>query len=242
MRERLQKLISQAGLASRRAAETMITEGRVKVNGKVVSELGQKADLTRDTIIVDGKKIEREPLQYFLFNKPKGGITTLSDPEGRTTVLEYFKKEKVRLYPVGRLDLNTEGLLLLTNDGDLTNRLEHPSSEVEKEYEIKIKGRVPDKMLTAFREGVPLEDGITAPAKVSEAVFDVKTGLSTIVLTIHEGRNRQVRRMCEHFGFRVHNLKRTRYATLTLQGVKRGSYRALTANEISDLKAQVTHA
>ena len=156
MRERLQKLISQAGLASRRAAETMITEGRVKVNGKVVSELGQKADLTRDTIIVDGKKIEREPLQYFLFNKPKGVITTLSDPEGRTTVLEYFKKEKVRLYPVGRLDLNTEGLLLLTNDGDLTNRLEHPSSEVEKEYEIKIKGRVPDKMLTAFREGVPL--------------------------------------------------------------------------------------
>ena len=158
MRERLQKLISQAGLASRRAAETMITEGRVKVNGKVVTELGQKADLTRDTVIVDGKKIEREPLQYFLFNKPKGVITTLSDPEGRTTVLEYFKKEKVRLYPVGRLDLNTEGLLLLTNDGDLTNRLEHPSSEVEKEYEIKIKGRSVCISFNAFNQAEKLKE------------------------------------------------------------------------------------
>lgn len=237
MKERLQKLISGAGLASRRKAEEWILEGRVRVNGKVVTELGSKADGRRDKITVNGKALVMPEPVYYLLNKPKGVVTTLSDPQGRRTIMEYLQKIRVRVYPIGRLDLNTEGLLLLTNDGALTHGLEHPSSEVEKEYEIRIKSPVSDRVLQAFRDGVRLADGMTAPATVETTGFDVKTGLTTLYVTIHEGRNRQIRRMCEHFGLRVHNLKRVRYAGLTLQGVKRGSYRKLTPTEVEELYA-----
>ncbi|MCI5836778.1 MAG: rRNA pseudouridine synthase [Veillonellaceae bacterium] len=240
MKERLQKLISRAGLASRRQAEEWITAGRVTVNGKAVTELGTKADPERDTIRVDGKPLPQEAAVYYALFKPKGVLSTLRDPEGRTTVVDYLRGIKERVYPVGRLDYNTEGLLLLTNDGKLANLLAHPSSEIEKEYEVKIKGQIPPSMLETFRNGVPLEDGVTAPAQAA-AQFDVRTGITTVQLVIHEGRNRQVRRMCEHFGYRVHSLKRVRYAFLTLQGLKRGSYRKLTEAEVQQLYAQATN-
>ncbi len=237
MKERLQKLISAAGIVSRRKAEEWIAEGRVRVNGKVVNELGSKADGRRDKITVDGKPLVMPEPVYYLFNKPKGVLTTLADPQQRRTIMDYLGRIRERIYPVGRLDLNTEGLLLLTNDGTLTHGLEHPSSEVEKEYEIRIKAPVGERILQAFRDGVALADGMTAPATVEAAEWDAKTGTTTIYLTIHEGRNRQIRRMCEHFGLRVHNLKRVRYAGLTLQGVKRGSYRKLTPTEVEELYA-----
>lgn len=235
MKERIQKLISAAGVASRRKAEEWIAEGRVRVNGKVVTELGSKADPRRDTITLDGKPLIMPEPAYYLLNKPKGVVTTLSDPQHRRTIIDYLRGVRERVYPIGRLDLNTEGLLLLTNDGTLTHGLEHPSSEVEKEYEIRIKSPVGDRILQAFRDGIALTDGMTAPAEVETAGFDHKTGITTIYMTIHEGRNRQIRRMCEYFGLRVHNLKRIRYADLTLQGVKRGSYRKLTPNEVEAL-------
>lgn len=240
MKERLQKLISGAGLASRRQAEKWITEGRVFVNGKAVTELGAKADPERDTIRVDGQLLTKAAEVYYALYKPKGVLSTLRDPEGRPTVVDYVRGIAERIYPIGRLDYNTEGLLLLTNDGKLANLLAHPSSEIEKEYEVKIKGQLPPSVLEAFRNGVPLEDGMTAPAQAA-AHFDVKTGITTLQLVIHEGRNRQVRRMCEHFGYRVHNLKRARYAFLTLQGLKRGSYRKLTEAEVRQLYAQATN-
>ncbi len=235
MKERLQKLISQAGLASRRKAEEMIIDGRVRVNGRKITELGTKADINVDRITVDGKPLISEKLVYFVFNKPKGVLTTLQDPQHRSIVTDYLPKVKERIYPVGRLDLNTEGLIVLTNDGELTHLLEHPSSEIEKEYEVKIKGMVSEAALIEMSKGIKLEDGITAPATVEHAGSNGKTGITTIYITIHEGRNRQVRRMFEHFGYRIHNLKRVRFAFLTLQGLKRGSYRRLSPSEVKQL-------
>lgn len=233
--ERLQKVLSSCGVASRRASEKLILERRVRVNGVIVTELGTKVNPQKDIILVDGKRIVAPKKVYYLFNKPKGVISTVTDPQGRRTVLSYFEKEKERLYPIGRLDQYTEGLLLLTNDGELANILMHPSHEVEKTYEVKVKGRVSDPVLETLATGVPLEDGMTAPATVTYQEYDRKTDISHITITIHEGRNRQVRRMVEHFGFRVHNLKRSQYAGLSLKGVKRGAYRQLTREEVQEL-------
>ena len=198
MEERLQKVMSNCGVASRRASEKMILEGRVRVNGVIVRELGTKVDPDKDRIAVDGKTLEAQPKHYYLFNKPKGVITTSSDDQGRATVMDYFRKEKDRIYAVGRLDQNTEGLLIMTNDGELANILMHPSRLVDIGY-------------------------------------DPKTNLTSVEITIHEGRNRQVRRMFEFFGYQVHNLRRVQYAFLTLSGVKRGAYRKLTREEVAEL-------
>ena len=233
--ERLQKAISNCGIASRRAAEKLITDGKVRVNGIIVRELGTKVNMDKDVVIVDGQRLMPEEKKYFLFNKPKGVITTSSDEQGRETVLDYFKKVKERIYAVGRLDQNTEGLLLMTNDGELANILMHPSTMVDKTYEVKVKGRVSDIILEKLAAGVPLEDGMTAPAVIVYIDFDARTGITSLEVTIHEGRNRQVRRMFEHFGFQVHNLRRIQYAFLTLSGVKRGAYRALTKQEVAEL-------
>ena len=221
MKERLQKVMSNCGVASRRASEQMILDGRVRVNGVIIRELGTKADPETDIILVDGKRLEAEKKLYYLFNKPKGVITTAHDDHGRETVMDYFKKITERIYPVGRLDQNTEGLLLMTNDGELANILMHPSKLVDKTYEVKIKGHIADTVLQQLADGVELEDD--------------HTGITNVEITIHEGRNRQVRRMFEHFGFKVHNLRRVQYAFLTLSGVKRGAYRPLTAEEIKEL-------
>ncbi|MBC3535864.1 pseudouridine synthase [Megasphaera hominis] len=235
MKERLQKVMSNCGVASRRASEQLILAGKVRVNGVVVRELGTKVDLDKDMILVDGKRLEAEKKRYFLFNKPKGVITTASDDQGRETVMDYFKKVPERIYPVGRLDQNTEGLLLMTNDGELANILMHPSKLVDKTYEVKIKSRIADTVLQQLADGVELEDGMTAPAIVCYNGYDVHTGITNVEITIHEGRNRQVRRMFEHFGLQVYNLRRVQYAFLTLSGVKRGAYRRLTPEEIAEL-------
>lgn len=234
--ERLQKVMSQAGIASRRAAETLIQQGRVSVNGTVVLELGTKVDVKIDKIRVDGKLISTQQNIYILLNKPKGVITSAKDDRGRKTVIDLLEGVEQRVYPVGRLDYNTEGLLLLTNDGDLTNHLIHPKYKIYKTYLVKVQGIPSEDKLDTLRIGVKLEDGITAPAKVHLIDIDTNYNLTTLEITIHEGKNRQIRRMCEAIGYPVKNLKRIKFATLNLEGVRRGQYRLLSADEVESLK------
>jgi 23S rRNA pseudouridine2605 synthase len=235
--ERLQKIMAQAGIASRRKCEEFIVAGRVKVNGVTVRELGYKADPACDDIEVDGKKITLEKHVYFLLNKPTGYITSVTDPQGRKTVLDLMKPVKERIYPVGRLDYDTSGLLLLTNDGELANHIMHPRHELNKVYEASVKGKIEEKALVQLRQGIMLEDGMTAPAEAVRLSYDERSGTSSIRLTIHEGRNRQVRRMCEAVGHPVVALKRVRLAFLTLEGVAEGKYRPLTPEEVARLFA-----
>lgn len=231
MQERLQKIISQAGVASRREAETIIAAGRVAVNGVTVTELGTKADPEQDRITLDGKplQVQRHKL-YILLYKPAGYMTTLKDPEGRPIVTDLLKGIKERVFPVGRLDYNTEGLLLLTNDGEWANRLAHPRHEVEKEYLVRIQGSVSEEQLRRLATGVELDDGKTAPARAR--LVRPSGNSSWIAITIHEGRYRQVRRMCEAVGLSVVRLKRKRYGPLDLDDLRPGEYRSLTASEV----------
>lgn len=234
--ERLQKYISKCGYASRRKAEELILAGKVSVNGKVVTTLGTQIDGAKDKVKIGGQLLKTEELTYVLLNKPKGVITSVGDPQERQTVMDFVKNIQVRLYPIGRLDYNTEGLLLLTNDGALAQRLMHPSMGVKKTYEVRLKGRVLDQHLEAISNGIELEDGMTAPAILVDLGYEVDTNITTIEITIHEGKNREVRRLFEHFGYKIHNLKRITYAGLSLSGVKRGAYRFLTKSEIKQLK------
>ena len=236
MEERLQKVLAQAGVTSRREAEEYITAGRVKVNGKVVKELGTKVGPDA-FIMVDGHPVHRERKIYLLFYKPRGVVTTMKDPEGRKSIADYVKDIPQRVYPVGRLDYNTEGLLLLTNDGELAQAMTHPSHEVNKTYEVTVPGIVPQEKLDLLRIGVKLEDGMTAPAIVDLAGYDYEKNLTRFNVTIHEGRNRQVRRMCDYIGFPVRNLRRVRMGTLTLDGLRRGDCRELFNEEIEELRA-----
>ncbi|MDT8901182.1 pseudouridine synthase [Anaeroselena agilis] len=236
MPERLQKIISQAGIASRRHAEELITAGRVTVNGRVVAELGAKVEPGRDIVAVDGQTIAGEEKYYLLLNKPRGVVTTLSDPRGRKTVAELIADVPARLYPVGRLDYNTEGLLLLTNDGRLTHALTHPSHEIDKTYVASVAGRPTEEKLDRLRIGITLEDGVTAPAKVRLTGYDPVADTATLAIVIHEGRNRQIRRMCAAIGHPVVKLKRTEFAFLNLAGIRRGRYRHLETSEIAALK------
>ena len=233
--ERLQKLIARAGICSRREAEKIILAGRVTVDGKIVSELGAKADL-KQKIRVDGKilNLNTEKI-YLLLNKPRGYVSTVKDERGRKTVLELLGENfsDKRVYPVGRLDLNSEGLLILTNDGELTNLLIHPRHEVEKTYRAKISGIVTEEKLDKLRVGIELDDGLTAPAKIFLLDKDL------IEITIHEGRNRQVRRMFAAIGCDVKRLRRIKFADLTLEGLKVGKFRELTAEEVSRLKGEL---
>ena len=234
MAERLQKIISQAGVASRRAAEKLIEAGRVAVDGQVVRELGLKFEAEKHIITVDGKPLaSRERHVYFLLNKPKGYLSTAKDERGRRTVLDLLPEVRERVYPVGRLDNNTEGLLLITNDGALMNGLLHPKYEVEKTYVARVTGELTPEKLKALREGLLLEDGMTAPARVK--LLGEERGLTRAAITIYEGRNRQVRRMFAAVGCDVRALKRTRFAGLTLLGVPRGQHRALQAQEVQAL-------
>ncbi len=235
MEERLQKIISAAGVTSRRAAETLILEGRVRVNGKVVTELGSKADASRDHIKVDGKLINpKQPPTYLMLNKPTGFVTTMSDPEGRPTVQDLLKGVKTRVYPVGRLDYNTEGLLLLTNDGDFAHLITHPRHEFPKTYLAKIKGVLDDRMVEQLEQGMFLADGKTAPARVRK--IRKEEANSWVEITIYEGRTRQVRRMFDHVGRSVIRLKRNRIGGLPLGDLPEGEYRHLTPDEVRALK------
>jgi pseudouridine synthase len=238
--ERLQKLLSQAGVASRRAAEKLIAEGRVSVNGTTVREMGTKADAAADDIRVDGRRIKAaQTLRYILLNKPAGYVTTRSDPQRRPTVIDLLRGVREYVYPVGRLDYDTEGLLLLTNDGDLAARLTHPRHGVERTYEARVAG-VPDTdAIDRLRKGIPLDGRRTQPADVDLLSrrtngADDRDGLLRI--TIREGRNRQVRRMCEAVGHPVKALARTRIGSLTDRQLKPGMWRELRAEEIRGLK------
>jgi len=237
MLERLQKIISAAGITSRRASEALILNGQVAVNGVVVTELGSKADPSKDTITVDGKTLQINAQRlYILLNKPPGYITALKDGQGRPLVTDLLKGVPDRVYPVGRLDYNTEGLLLLTNDGEWANRLMHPRNEIEKEYHVRVRGKVIDQQLKRMAEGVELDDGITAPAVVNL----VKSGEQNdwISVAIHEGRNRQVRRMCEAVSLSVVRLKRIRYGTLMLGTLRAGQFRSLSEAEVRELSGE----
>lgn len=246
--ERLQKVLAQAGVASRRHAERLIAEGRVTVNGQKVSVLGTRVS-PHDHIEVDGQPVQRsQSLYYYLLNKPLGVITSASDPQGRPTVVDLMKDVPVRVYPVGRLDYDTSGLLVLTNDGELAHRLMHPSYGVEKMYRVWVKGPVGIKALENLRQGVLLEDGNTAPALVErvngvlkEKKADNRAGyLEGLEVTIHEGRNRQIRRMFAAVGYTVVKLERVRFGPLTLaKALPLGTFRALTVEEVKALRSQV---
>lgn len=243
--ERLQKIISGAGIASRRAAEKMIEAGRVTVDGKVVREMGVQVDGAVSRICVDGKLIKaRPPLLYFMLYKPRGYISTAKDERGRKTVLDLLPEVRHRIYPVGRLDGNTEGLLLLTNDGALMHGLLHPRREIEKIYMAQVEGDVAPAAVRTLRSGVALADGVTAPARVRVLRRDTERDLTQMEIILHEGKNRQVRRMCEAVGHPVRRLKRIGFAGLALQGLRRGEYRGLTEEEIRYLYdlAQVDRA
>ena len=237
MLERVQKIISQAGVCSRRHAEALITEGRISINGTVVTELGTKADPDRDQILLDGKPLRPESRKiYLLLNKPVGYVTTLHDPQGRPIVTELLKDFEERLFPVGRLDYNTEGLLLLTNDGDWANRLAHPRHKVEKEYQVRVRGSVRPAQLQRLAAGVELSEGKTAPARVELVRQSEKN--SWVAITIHEGRYRQVRRMCQEVGLDVVRLRRIRYGSVSLGDLQPGKWRLLTAGEVRSLGGQ----
>lgn len=234
--ERLAKLISQGGVASRREAERLIREGRVEVNEKVVTEPGQKADPSRDRIRVDGRPISRsEPRVYLLLNKPRRSLTTLRDPKGRIIVSDFLNRVKERIYPVGRLDWDCSGLMLLTNDGELAEKLTHPRYQIPKTYWVKVRGVPSAREIKRLKEGIKLEDGITAPAKVK--LTEKREGKSCLELTVTEGRNRLVKRMCQAVGHSVLRLKRVGFAFLRLGDLKSGEYRYLNREEIKRLKA-----
>ncbi|MBM7584401.1 23S rRNA pseudouridine2605 synthase [Bacillus pakistanensis] len=234
--ERLQKVIAHAGVASRRKAEELILEGKVKVNGQTTKELGTKVGGS-DRIEVNGVQIERENKVYYLLYKPRGVISAASDDKNRKVVTDFFHEINERIYPVGRLDYETSGILLLTNDGDFANMLMHPRYEIDKTYVARLKGIPPKAKLRELERGIQLEDGKTAPAKIKALSIDKKQNKSIIEITIHEGRNRQVRRMFEAIGFPVQKLKRERFAFLTLQGLNAGEARELTPHEVKQLRA-----
>ncbi len=239
MEERIQKILSKAGIASRRKAEQLILEGRVFVNGKVAT-LGMKADMEKDYIKVDGKLVLKpEPKTYIALNKPKGFLTTLEDPEGRPTIRELLRGIRYRVYPVGRLDFYSEGLLILTNDGELAYRLIHPSYKVPKTYLVKVKGIIDEKDLNKLRQGIMLEDGMTAPAQIKRIRMPKTEKNSWLEITIHEGKKRQIRRMFERVRHPVLKLKRVRIDGIKLGNLPPGQWRYLDKEEIQKLKKSV---
>ncbi len=226
--ERLNKFIASCGICSRRKADELIQSGRIKVNGKVVKDLGVKVSL-EDKVELDGKTISKEEKKvYLMLNKPVGYVTTASDEKGRKNVLDLIY-EDVRVYPIGRLDMYTEGLLLLTNDGDFANKLMHPKFEIDKRYVVTTDTKVTRQMLETLRNGVNIGDYVTREAKVE------KIDEENISITIHEGKNRQVRRMCEAVGIKVLKLKRTNYGPLSLGELPVAKYRHLTDFELYNL-------
>jgi 23S rRNA pseudouridine2605 synthase len=235
---RLQKILSQAGVSSRRAAERLMAEGRVSVNGKTIFELGTKADPAKDDIRVDGRRIKAaERPRYILLNKPRGFVTTRSDEKRRKTVLDLLEGVREYVYPVGRLDYDTEGLLLLTNDGDLAASLTHPRHGVERTYEARVAGMPDERALDRLRTGVPLDGKRTLPAQVALLNSGRRDADGVVLITITEGRNRQVRRMLEAVGHPVDRLKRTKIGPIADRKLPVGAWRDLSADEIRKLKA-----
>lgn len=233
--ERLQKILAHAGVASRRAAEKIIADGRVRVNGRVVTELGSKADPHKDKIEVDGKRIVQEKPAYYVVHKPREVVTTLKDPEGRSHLGDLLKNVPERVYPVGRLDYHTSGVLLVTNDGEMTDALLHPTRLVPKVYVAKLKGHLGVQELDKLRNGVELDDGYTTkPAEVF--VIREETKNTWVQITLTEGKNRQIHRMAEAIGHPVQRLTRQSFAGLTIEGLRPGQWRELQKRELDKLK------
>lgn len=240
--ERLQKVLAQAGIASRRKCEEYITSGRVQVNDVIVRELGTKVDPAADVIKVDGKAIKAQSKTYLMLNKPKGVITSATDPEGRKVVTDFLPGVKERVYPVGRLDYETEGLLILTNDGEFANLLTHPRNHVPRTYLATVKGNLHGSVLDKLKTGVKLDDGMTAPAEADYYDINPDKNETIVVITIFEGRNRQVRRMFEAVHHPVIRLKRVMFGPLELGGLPRGKFRALTGKEVQALREEAAAA
>ena len=246
--DRLQKILAHAGVASRRAAEALITAGRVRVNGHVVTELGAKADPRSDKVEVDGKRLVAEEPVYIVLHKPRGAVSTMSDPEGRLSIKDLLTGVVGRVYPIGRLDFATSGVLLATNDGDFAEALMHPRREVPKTYVVKLSGKMSEKDLEKWETGIDLEDGKTLPAKVTLLRYEDGASEATprrgpnqgqktwIELTIREGRNQQIRRMGEATGFPVMRLARVSFAGITSENLRPTEWRPLTYDELSQLK------
>ena len=234
--DRLHVRIAHSGLCSRRAAEKLIQEGRVEVNGKIVREMGVKVK-PEDHIKVDGAGIREAKLYTLVLNKPLGVVTTMYDPQRRPTIVQFLPELGVQLKPVGRLDMDTEGLLICTNDGDLAQRLAHPRFGIEKEYQVVVEGAPDEKALKALREGVFIEGRRTAPAKVEMLHSEARS--SGLKITLHEGRKRQIRLMCEVIGHHVISLKRTRLGPLYVKGMRPGECKMLGKKEVDDLRKLV---
>ena len=241
--ERLQKVLAEAGVASRRKCEELISAGRVMVNDEIITTLGVKVEATQDVIKVDGRTIRQQKKVYVLFNKPKGVITSASDPGGRKIVTDFLEDIQERIYPVGRLDYDTEGLLLLTNDGEFANLLTHPRHHVPRTYHATVRGVPHGSLLDKLRNGIELEDGMTAPAEIDYYDIDPAKKETIVSITIYEGRNRQVRRMFDAIQFPLIKLKRVQFGPIYLTGVLRGKYRHLEPKEIKELteEALKTH-
>ncbi len=228
--ERLQKVIAASGVASRRKAEELIKDGKVKVNGKVITELGTKVD-SKDTIEVNNKIIEKELKEYYLLNKPRGVITSTSDDKGRKTVIDLIDTT-ARIYPVGRLDYDTTGALLLTNDGDFANILTHPKNSIDKVYLAKLNGIIKGEHINKLKDGVMLDNVLVKPSRVKLKKVDATKNTSMVEITIHEGKNHEVKRLFESVGFLVDKLTRERIGIFNLEGLKSGEYRKLTTKEV----------
>lgn len=231
--ERLQKVIANSGYTSRRKAEELITEKRVKVNDEIISELGYKVSKD-DQIKIDDILLEKDPKVYILLNKPRGYVSTTSDDKGRKTILDLIDTN-VRIYPIGRLDYDTTGLILLTNDGELANLIMHPKNQIDKVYVAKAKGNLTGYKIKKLREGVFIDGVKTSPAKVKEKSYDKKNNTYIIEITIHEGKNHQVKKMLESVGMDVLKLKREKIGFLTLDGLNSKEYRYLTIKEVQRL-------
>ncbi|MGN0973580.1 MAG: pseudouridine synthase [Bacilli bacterium] len=231
--ERLQKLIAQSGYCSRRKAEELIKNSKVKVNGKIITELGTKVN-SSDQIFIDNKLLSQDEKLYFLLNKPRGVISSSKDDKNRKTVVDLIETDK-RIYPIGRLDYDTTGILLLTNDGDFANEMMHPSNEIDKVYIAKVNGILKGKEINQLKYGVIIDGKKTSPAKVKLRKIDKKNNTCIVELIIHEGRNHQVKKMFEAVGFEVLKLKREKFGFLTLKGLNSGEYRSLSKKEISKL-------
>ena len=235
MEERLQKYLANNGIASRRKCEELISQGRVKVNDKVVTELGTKIDLDQDIVKFDGKEVKPiKKMVYILLNKPIGYVTTADDQFGRDTVLDLVKV-KERIVPVGRLDMYTSGALILTNDGDFVYKVTHPKHEIEKTYTVTVKGIVQNSEVEQLRKGVKIDDYTTKPAKVKILKTDTEKDISRLEITIHEGKNRQVRKMCEAVNRKVLALHRSKIGGIGVKDIELGKWRYLKESEIQKL-------
>ena len=237
---RINKFIASSGICSRREADRLIEDGKVKVNGKTVSELGFSVDDKKDKVEVEGKLIHSVKLDYYKFYKPAGYITTSDDEKGRKTIYDLLPENLYHLKPVGRLDKDSTGLIILTNDGELINQLTHPSVKVPKIYLVRIDAKIPRKDLEAISAGVEIEKGKIAFADIT--VLEMDSSSTTMKITLFQGMNRQIRKMFEHFGYEVKSLKRVQHATITLDGMKRGEFKQLKPKNVKELKSFLSKA